>query len=77
METIAEAALERLRERRDPGLAIKAALQALSDREQPGWLEGFVALFDAEQSQVVACNAGCASALIRATPTKSLGPTEW
>lgn len=64
LETLARAAEERLRERRDPGLALKAALQALAQSGAPGSLEAFAAVFDAELSRVTSCNAGCTSALI-------------
>jgi DNA-directed RNA polymerase subunit RPC12/RpoP len=64
LDALARAAEAKLRERRDPGLAVKAALQALTDSGAPGELEAFAAVFDADLSRVVACNAGCPSALI-------------
>lgn len=67
LDALARAAQESLRARRDPGLAAKAALRALADSGQPGALECFVAVFDAERSAVVAYNAGCRDALVHAS----------
>lgn len=67
LDALARATQDSLRARRDPGLAAKAALRALSDSGEPGGLECFVAVFDAERSDVVSYNAGCAGALVHAS----------
>jgi hypothetical protein len=67
LDALARATQDSLRARRDPGLAAKAALRALSDSGKPGALECFVAVFDAERSNVTSYNAGCAGALVHAS----------
>lgn len=65
---LSEAALSSLRARRDPGLAAKAALRALEKSgAEPARLEAFLAVFDAEKSQVTWFDAGCPGALIHAS----------
>ncbi len=64
---LALAATKSLRERRDPGLALKAALRALDASRAPGFLGGFVAVLDSERSHVVALNAGAPGALLHAS----------
>lgn len=67
LDALARAATDSLRQRRDPGLAAKAALRALADSGQPGALECFVAVFDAERSVVTTYNAGCRGPLVHAS----------
>ncbi|MGE0709841.1 MAG: hypothetical protein AB7N76_24910 [Planctomycetota bacterium] len=68
LEQVATALEERLRERRDPGLAARAALRALRDASpEAGELEVFAAVFDADKSQVLTYDAGCPGALWRAS----------
>lgn len=67
LDALARATQDSLRARRDPGLAAKAALRALADSGQPGALECFVAVFDAERSSVLTYNAGCQGALVHAS----------
>jgi hypothetical protein len=67
LDALARATEESLRARRDPGLAAKAALRALGAAGEPGALECFVALFDADRSVVTTYDAGCDGALVHAS----------
>ncbi len=67
LDRLARVATDSLKARRDPGLAAKAALRTLTDSGQPGGLECFVAVFDAEKSVVTTYNAGCPGALVHAS----------
>src|SRR5207249_2183456 len=64
---LALATTKSLRERRDPGLAVKAALRALDQSRSPGLLEAFVAVFDSKKSELTTVNAGCPGALVHAS----------
>ncbi len=64
---IALAMTRSLRERRDPGLAVKAALRALEASRAPGMLEAFAGVFDSDRSELVTLNAGVNGVLVHAS----------
>lgn len=64
---IALAMTKSLRERRDPGLAIKAALRTLDSSRAPGLLEAFAGVFDSEKSELTMLNSGVNGVLVHAS----------
>ncbi|MEZ0229738.1 MAG: hypothetical protein ACAI25_14015 [Planctomycetota bacterium] len=64
---LAIAITKSLRERRDPGLAIKAALRAIDNSRKPGMVAAFAGVFDSEKSELVMLNSGVTGVLIHAS----------